>query len=82
MHHVHYADFMQDQIGTIDALYRAQGRPLEHPTAQAMRDYLAARPKDKHGAHSYSFDDLGLDRDVERGRFARYQARFAVPEEA
>ena len=46
-----------------------------------MRDYLASRPKDKHGVHEYSFDDLRLDRDAERAKFARYQARFQVPEE-
>ena len=46
-----------------------------------MRDYLAGRPKDKHGAHEYSFADLELDPVVERERFARYQRHFSVPEE-
>ena len=46
-----------------------------------MRDYLAGRPKDKHGAHEYSFADLALDPAVERERFARYQRHFSVPEE-
>lgn len=82
VHHVHYAAFMQDQLGELESLYAALGRDLPPATVAAMREYLTSRPKDKHGAHSYSFDDLGLDRDVERGRFARYQARFAVPEEA
>ena len=81
VHHVHYADFMQDQIGTVDALYTAHGRALAPTTAHAMRDYLAARPKDKHGAHEYSFADLGLDPTVERERFARYQHHFSIPEE-
>jgi hypothetical protein len=82
VHHVHYADFMQDQIGAVDALYTAHGRSLHPSTAQAMRDYLAARPKDKHGAHEYSFADLGLDPTVERERFARYQQHFSIPEES
>ena len=81
VHHVHYADFMQDQIGAVEALYTAHGRTLEPSTAQAMRDYLAGRPKDKHGAHEYSFADLGLDPTVERERFARYQRHFSVPDE-
>ena len=81
VHHVHYADFMQDQIGTVGALYTAHGRALAPTTAHAMRDYLAARPKDKHGAHEYSFADLGLDPTVERERFARYQHHFSIPEE-
>jgi hypothetical protein len=47
-----------------------------------MRDYLAGRPKDQHGAHEYSFADLELDPAVERERFGRYQRQFSVPEEA
>jgi hypothetical protein len=81
VHHVHYADFMRDQIGVIGELYGALGRPLPPNTAQAMRDYLAGRPKDKHGAHEYSFADLALDPMVERERFARYQRHFSVPDE-
>ena len=81
VHHVHYADFMQDQVGAVDALYTAHGRSLSPEVAQAMRDYLAGRPKDKHGAHEYSFADLELDPAVERERFARYQQRFSIPEE-
>jgi len=81
VHHVHYADFMQDQIGVVGDVYRALGRSLAPDTAQAMRSYLAGRPKDQHGAHEYSFADLELDRAVERERFTRYQRHFSVPEE-
>jgi Sulfotransferase family len=81
VHHVHYADFVEDQIGVIDELYRALGASLTPATADAMRAYLAGRPKDQHGTHEYSFTDLGLDPAVERERFARYQRHFSVPEE-
>ena len=80
VHHVHYADFMQDQIGAVDALYRAHGRALSSTTADAMREYLATRPKDQHGAHEYSFADLGLDPAVEREQFSRYQQHFSIRE--
>jgi hypothetical protein len=65
----------------IDELYRALGDSLSPETADAMRAYLAGRPKDVHGKHEYSFADLGLDPAVERARFARYQRHFSVPEE-
>ena len=65
----------------IDELYRALGDPLAPETADAMRAYLAGRPKDVHGKHEYSFADLGLDPAVERARFSRYQRHFSVPEE-
>ena len=81
VHHVHYADFVQDQVGVIGELYRALGASLTPETAGAMRSYLAGRPKDQHGKHEYSFADLDLDPTVERERFARYQRHFSVPEE-
>ena len=57
------------------------GDSLPPDTAQAMRAYLAGRPKDQHGAHEYAFADLELDPVEERERFARYQRHFSVPEE-
>jgi Sulfotransferase family len=81
VHHVHYADFVQDQIGVIGELYAALGSTLPPETADAMRAYLAGRPKDQHGKHEYAFADLELDPAVERERFGRYQRHFSVPEE-
>jgi hypothetical protein len=81
VHHVHYADFVQDQIGAIDELYRALGSSLTPATADAMRTYLAGRPKDQHGKHEYTFADLDLEPSVAREKFARYQRHFSVPEE-
>jgi hypothetical protein len=56
--------------------------PLRPEAESRMRAYLAAKPKDKHGAHRYSFESTGRDRDSERRRFAAYQARFGVPSES
>jgi hypothetical protein len=43
-----------------------------------MRRYLDERPQGRHGEHTYSFDELGLDRATVRGRFARYIDTFGV----
>jgi hypothetical protein len=80
-HHGHYADFMADPFGAVGKLYAHLGLTLEADTAERMRSYLARRPKDQHGTHRYSFEDLGLDRDAERSHFARYQDHFGVPVE-
>jgi hypothetical protein len=79
---VRFADLMQDHIGTIGAIYDQLGIELTDEAAGRMRAYLDARPKDRHGAHSYRFEDLGLDRDEMRTRYAAYMDRFAVAEEA
>ena len=46
-----------------------------------MRVHLDAHPQGARGGHAWSFADLGLDPATERARFARYQARFDVPDE-
>ena len=79
--HGQYADFLDDPLRAVNALYDHFGMKLTEDAELRMRDYLVAHPQGAHGAHSYSFDDLGLDRDLERAKFARYQERFAVPTE-
>jgi hypothetical protein len=78
---VRYADLVRDPWTTIRAIYARLGRELTREAETHMREYLAAKPKDRAGAHAYSFDDTGLDRDETRARFAAYMARYAVPEE-
>ena len=43
-----------------------------------MRDFLARNPKDKHGRHSYTLAQFGLDPAVESPRFDRYRAHFHI----
>jgi hypothetical protein len=80
--HGRYAAFMDDPIGAVRAVYEHFGMAFTTEAEKLMREYLAAHPQGEHGAHHYSFDDLGLDRDALRARTARYQERFAVPSEA
>ncbi|MEZ4217838.1 MAG: sulfotransferase [Myxococcota bacterium] len=78
---VRYQDMLSDPFGTIARAYAHFGIPYTKEAERRMRDYLAAKPQAKHGAHAYSFDDLGLDVATERARFAAYQERFGVPSE-
>ncbi len=81
-HHGRYADFVADPMGSVRATYAGVGLDLDPVAAAAMERHLAEKPKGHKGEHRYSFDDLGLDRDAERARFARYCDRFGVPAEA
>jgi len=81
LHHGRYADFVANPLEAVRALYRAFALGLAPETESRMRAALAARPKDLHGEHRYAFEDLGLDRDTEVRRFARYRERFRVPGE-
>jgi hypothetical protein len=78
---VRYQDLMGDTFGTLRRVYQQLDLALDPAIESRMRAYLAGKPKGKFGKHEYSFDDLGLDRDIERARFAAYQARFDIESE-
>jgi hypothetical protein len=76
---VGYAELMRDPLAAIASLYRDLDIDLEAEAQSRMREYLARKPKDKHGAHDYDFAATGVDRAAERARFVEYQNRYGVP---
>jgi hypothetical protein len=78
---VRYQDMLSNPFATIAKAYDHFGIEYTPEAERCMRDYLANKPQGKHGAHSYSFDDLEMDLATERARFADYQERFGVPSE-
>jgi hypothetical protein len=78
LQHVQYRDVARDLVGVMRSLYAAFDLPMGDEALGRMRSEIADRPKDKHGAHEYSFDDVGLDRTEQRAHFARYQEHFEV----
>jgi hypothetical protein len=46
-----------------------------------VRQHLDAKPRGRHGGHEHTFDELGLDRDEQRARFAEYQEYFGIESE-
>jgi hypothetical protein len=76
-----YGDLLRDPIAAIERVYRRFGLALSDEVASRMRAHLAAKPKDRHGAHRYDFANTGFDRDAERRRVAAYQERYGVPSE-
>jgi hypothetical protein len=78
---VHFRDLVGHEIETIRRLYAHFGRTLSADAEARMRRFLAANPKDKHGAHRYLLADAGVDAATERRRYARYQEHYAVAPE-
>jgi hypothetical protein len=78
---VQYLDLMRNPVETMSGLYDRLALNLHEPAAHRIRDYLAARPKDRHGAHNYTFDSLGLDRAATREAYGPYQERFGIANE-
>ncbi len=75
---VRYHDLMHDLAGTIRSVYERCGWELDERLLARMRDYVAARPR---GAHRYSLEAAGLDREQERERFRFYCEHYGVPPE-
>lgn len=73
---IDYRAIVNRPIETVESIYARFDRELTPAAGQAMRAFLAANPKDKHGAHRYSLEQFGLDADEQAARFAGYRARF------
>jgi hypothetical protein len=77
-----YGDLVRDPVAALRGVYARFELPFTPAHEARIRSYLASKPKDKHGAHRYSFETTGSDRERERARFAAYQRRFGVPSES
>jgi hypothetical protein len=75
---VAYEDIEAAPMETVERIYDFAGWQLTEAARRAMRAFLAANPKDKHGAHRYSLAEYGLERRIELARFSRYCERFNV----
>lgn len=77
----HFVDLMADPVAQVHGLYDQLG--LDWPAGHdaRIRAYLANKPRAKHGAHSYTFQSVGLDEDHVRATFAHYVAHYNITEE-
>jgi hypothetical protein len=80
---VHHLDLITDPVSVVEGVYRHFGLDFSHRLASAIEAYVAARPRGGYGAHTYAFEDHGLNEKEERAKFRPYMVRFGVtPEEA
>jgi hypothetical protein len=75
-----YQDLMTDPVAAIEQIYRAFDMDFNEKSIQRIRDYLAFKPKHKHGVHRYERMSAAQI-DENRPYFRRYQQRYGVPDE-
>ena len=75
---VRYRDFLKDQIGFVAGIYEAFGLEFTDAARAAMAAFIADNKQGKHGSHSYSAEQFGLDDDRVRQRFAAYIERYDI----
>jgi hypothetical protein len=77
----HFLDLMSDPVAMLRRVYEQLGYDWPKGHDLAITGYLDAKPKAKHGAHTYSYADLGLDDAHLRATFAPYVAHYGITEE-
>lgn len=78
---VHYADLINDPLGTMRSLYKALGDEFTPEAEAAMRAWLADNPQNKFGKHEYKLAQYGLSVDKLQPIFERYLDRYDVARE-
>jgi len=78
IHHVRYADFVADPVGTIRTFYEKSGVPFTLAAEAAMRAYLRDNKSDRYGRFQYSTDVIGEDLQALHAEFAPYRERFGL----
>jgi len=75
---VHFHDLLRDPVATVRAAYDRMGRRLTDEHAEAIRGYVAGKPRGKFGAHQYTPEEWGFCAAGLRKSLAPYIERFGV----
>jgi hypothetical protein len=75
---VHFADVMADPVDAVRRAYEMMGREVSGVHAEAIRRYVANRPKGTFGKHAYSAESFGIDEQALRERMRAYTDYYSV----
>jgi hypothetical protein len=75
---MHFDAFIEDPVAMVRRIYEHFGLDLAPADAERMSDFLAENPPGKHGKHSYTLEQFGLDPSAERDRYRFYQEYYGV----
>jgi len=75
---LHFQDLMRDPVAAVERVYDALGLPFTTGFADAIRDYLARKPRDHFGKHRYRAEDYGLSNAGLREEFRFYTDHYAI----
>jgi hypothetical protein len=76
-----FHEFMKDEVAGVQRVFAFAGQPWTEAAEEAIRRYMDASPRGRHGSIDYRLEDVGLDARERRAALRFYQERFAVPEE-
>jgi hypothetical protein len=73
---VRFDEFMADDLAMVDRILALAGEPVTDEVRAAMRAYLAEHERGRLGRIDYRPEELGIDLEDLRRRFAPYVGRF------
>jgi hypothetical protein len=71
-----YALLTDEPLAAVASIYTWMGWPFDVTAEEAMRAYIDANPKGRHGTHRYALDDFALSPRQVDDRFTAYRDRF------
>jgi hypothetical protein len=71
-----YRDTVSDPVGTVQRIHAHFGLPFSDEHASRIAHHIAENPQGKHGVHSYTAEEFGLDPAVLKGLLPEYRERF------
>ncbi len=74
----HFSDLMADPVAAIEKLYGQMQRPFLPEHADAIRRYVAEKPKGKFGTHRYSPEEWGFEPAALREKMRPYTDHYCV----
>lgn len=74
----HFTDLMAEPAAAVEKLYGQMNRPFLSEHADAIRRYIAAKPKGKFGQHKYSAEEWGFDPARLREKMLPYTDYYGV----
>jgi hypothetical protein len=74
---IQFSEFISDQMGTVEMIYRQYGIEMKAESRAAMQKYIEAKPNLQKPKHEYN---VGATEMISRERklFKRYQDYFSV----
>ena len=79
---LHFSDLMSDPVKALEAVYRQSGKAFSQGYQHAITQYLAHKPKGKHGKHAYVPEDWGMDTSTLKEQAENYIASYHVKVES
>ena len=73
---IRFDEFMADELGVAERVYRLAGEPFTEEARTAVAGYLAGHQRGRLGNVETSYEMFGLNEDGLRARFAPYVERF------